>query len=291
VFAEGSAGKAELMPTYFPQLTGGLTTQRPYKVSHEFNTLVTDMPSGPRLKYAFRGAGLNNFPVGALGKFEVGFPGITDAEIETLKTFFTAQEGKLNEFIFLDPGGNLIPNSENFSDSSWTLVGLSSTPGVTDPFGGSLATTLSSGGSNSMLYATVLPLGGASGYVLTASLWARAGYAGQNLSIGFIDSAFGVLGNRTWALPQGKWTRIYHTITLATASYIRVLIGGLATWNSSPIDLFGVMCSPMPGPGGYAKSPANYGYRPRCRFDTDEFTWRKLGPNYNSVTLPIREFF
>lgn len=46
----------------------------------------------------------------------------------------------------------------------------------------------------------------------------------------------------------------------------------------------------MPGPGAYAKSPVNYGYRTRRGFDTIEFTWRKLGPNYNAVTLPIREF-
>lgn len=277
---------------YFPQINAnGIVTQRPYKVSHEFNTLAVDMPSGPRLKYGFRGTGLTNFPTGALGRFDLNYPSITDTEVATLKSFFTQMEGKLNEFIFLDPGGNLVPNSENFADASWSLVGLGVTPGVSDPFGGTLASTLSSTGANSMMYATVLPAGGASGFVLTLSLWARAAWAGQQLSIGFIDSGFGVIGNRVWDLPQGRWQRISYTMTLATASYIRILVGGLGTWNNSPIDVFGVMCAPMPGPGGYAKSPANSGYRARCRFDTDEFSWRKIGPNQNTVTLPIREFF
>lgn len=276
---------------YFPQINGGVSTQRPYKASHEFNTLVVDMASGARLKYGFRGAGLANFPTGALGRFDLNYPAITDAEVETLKAFFTSMEGRLNEFIFLDPGGNLIPNSENYSDPSWSLVGLVPAFGVSDPFGGALASTLSSTGANSMLYATVLPAGNASGFTLTASVWARAAWAGQQLSIGFIDSGFGVIGNRAWDLPQGQWRRIWHTVTLATNSYIRVLIGGLGTWNNSPIDLFGAMCAPLPGPGGYAKSPANYGYRARCRFDADEFSWRKLGPNQNAVSLPVREFF
>ncbi|MCC6361956.1 MAG: hypothetical protein IT165_00435 [Bryobacterales bacterium] len=49
-------------------------------------------------------------------------------EVATLKTFFMQQEGRQDEFVFLDPCGHQIPNRENVSDASWTLVDLMATP-------------------------------------------------------------------------------------------------------------------------------------------------------------------
>jgi hypothetical protein len=68
-----------------------------------------------------------------------------------------------------------------------------------------------------------------------------------------------------------------------------MLIGGFGTWNASTIQLFGAQCAPMPGPGAYQRSPANWGLRTKCRFDTDVLSVRSLGPDQHQVSVPIVE--
>ena len=41
--------------------------------------------------------------------------------------------------------------------------------------------------------------------------------------------------------------------------------------------------------GAHAKTPDNWGYHAKCRFDTDNFDPQYLGPNQCSLVLPIQE--
>lgn len=278
--------------TYFPQISAsGVMVQRPYGQSVRFSTLVQDMPFGKRYSYSEWGGGLSRYPSGPLNRFELQYPSITDAEVAALQSFFTQAEGRLNEFTYLDPGGNLVNWSEDFTQTAWTKQSVTPGASVSDPFGGNRGMMVAGGGSNGMLFTTVLPNGGASGFVLCGSVWAKAQSPGQQLSIGFIDSGFGVISNTTWNLPQGSWVRVWNTATLATSSYIRLLIGGLATWGSTSIALFGAQVAPLPGPGAYRKTPGSEGLRAKCRFDTDDFEARSLGPNQNAVKLSVIEYF
>ena len=63
------------MPVYFPQLAGGITTQRPYATVPEFKTAMVDMPTGRRYAY-YKWAN-------PLGRFEINCPSITDADLST----------------------------------------------------------------------------------------------------------------------------------------------------------------------------------------------------------------
>jgi len=282
---------------YFPQVNGnGVVTQLPYKSSLAYNNIYQEMPFGRSYSFAQRGSGLNNFPMTPLGNFGVNYIAITDAEVAALSAFFDSMKGRLNQFCFLDPDGNLVNNSESFTATSWTSqntgVTVTTNGGLADPLGGTRASLLTATSSNSNYAPIVIPGGGLpANFVLCGSVYCMAQSAGQSLALGFVDSGFNVLGSATWSLQQNQWTRIYYAMQINSASYIRLLIGGFSTWNMTGIRVFGPQCVASMGPGNYSKSPDNYGYHPTCRFDTDTFAFTKIGPNQNSVVLPVAEYF
>jgi hypothetical protein len=268
---------------YFPQvLSEGVTTSLPYESNLGYRTVLDRMENGKQYAYKWR--------TNPLGQFSVNLPLMTSSEVATLRDFIYACEGRLREFAFLDPGGNLVNYSDDFSHASWGNTAVTVGGSVTDPFGGTEARLCTATSGNSLLFPTVLPSGNASGWVLCASVWARALSPGQTLSIGFIDSGFGVLENTIWELPQDQWTRIHHTITLATSSYIRVLIGGFGTWNSTAIQLFSAQCVPMPGPGPRLLTPGADALRTKCRLGSDDINITNSGVNQFSATIPIEEY-
>ncbi len=265
--------------TYFPQiLSQGVTTSLPYETGLSYRTVFEDMENGKRYSYKWR--------TNPLGQFTVNLPLMTGAEVAKLRDFIYACEGRLREFIFLDPGGNLVNYSDDFSHASWGNTAVTVGGSVTDPYGGTQARLCTATSSNSLLFSTVLPVGNALGMVLCASVWARALSSGQSLSIGFVDSGFSVLGNSIWPLTQNQWIRIHHTINLATNSSIRMLIGGLGT----SIQLFSAQCVPMPGPGPRLLTPGADALRSKCRLGTDEISITNSGVNQFSATIPIEEY-
>jgi len=270
---------------YFPQINpNGVMTTLPYTSSFDYRSTMEDSDyTGRRFAWKWRSV--------MLGSYNLNLQALTAAELLVVQNFFYSAEGRKGEFTFLDPGGNLVNYSDLFSNASWTRTSITAGGNVTDPYGGNLAMSMSSSASNGLLYTTVLPSGNASGFVLCASVWARATGAGQTLSIGFVDSGFSVLANQIWTLPQNKWVRISCPITLATNSYIRILLGGFATWGSGQtIQLFGAQCVPLPGPGARLLTPGADGLRPYCRFDSDELAINFEDFGKTSTNLSIVEY-
>lgn len=267
---------------YFPQLiAGGVTVQRPYECTQAALTGYEDQATGRRFARSWR--------ANPLGRWTLNYQHLTDAELAALQSFFASMNGRYGEFTFLDPGGNLAEYSDDFSVAAWEKYSVTVGAAVTDPFGGSRAMSCSATGANGMLAAAVLPGGNAAGFVLCASVWVRSA-APASLAIGFIDAGFTVLSAKTAELPANTWVRIQHAHTLSSSSAIRMLIGGYGTWNASTMELFGAQCAPMPGLGAYARSPANWGLRAKCRFDTDTLRVRTLGPDQHAVTVPLVEY-
>jgi hypothetical protein len=269
--------------TYYPQINAnGVVTQSPYKSSLSFNNIYQAMPFGRGYSFAQRGSGLNNFPTGPLGSFSVNYTSITDAEVALLSTFFDAMQGSLQPFCFLDPDGNLVNNSEDFSQASWvgqsSGVTVTTNGGLADPLGGSRASQLGGGSYTPVVVPTAgLP----TGFVLCASAYVKALAGGMTFTIGFNG-----LSSAAWPLANGQWTRVYFAQAVNSGGPVSMLL----SWSGN-IQIFGPSCQPCMGPGNYSKSPDNFGYHPNCRFDTDKFTFVRQGPNQNALALPIAEFF
>lgn len=279
---------------YFPQINSNLIlTQLPYSFDCAYESVVQDVETGMRYAFPRRAGGLTGYPSGPLCKFGLNYPNISDAEVTTLLTFFRARRGRLQAFRFLDPGGNLIQYSEDYSQAIWNkAVGPVSVGGsVTDPFGGTLATSLTAGAGNSYMTTLIGPAdGGMSGFRITVSLWVNARDAGTSLYLGIVDS--GVTHNTytIWTCPYNAWRRIHHSVTLTSNNPYVMVIGGGSTWTSGrAIYMYGAQASPMKGPGAYVRTPGNYGYHANCRFDTDDFEVKVNGPGENQILLPVIE--
>lgn len=263
-------------PIYFPPLANGMITQLPYSQEDWYDNVTVDSPSGKRYSYNRRAS--------ALWAAAPIYTSITDAEVATLEAFFTARQGRLQDFIFVDPGGNLIPVSENYADASWSISGLSFfSAALADPWGGSLASGFTGGGS---LVAPVLPDGSAPAYWLTASIWARCTVGATTVQIGFTDGTTDLATN---TFPVGQaWKQYSCSYLVATASPVsfKAVFG---TLGSGALVVFGAQCSPLPTPGPYVRSPEGWGLRRNCRFETDTFAVRYVGYNQSAVSLPIRQ--
>jgi hypothetical protein len=264
---------------YYPQIgTNGMMVQLPFSQSFSHLTSVSELDSGPRQSYAWR--------PNPLKAWDLTYAALEPIEYETLLNFFLGQQGRYAEFTFLDPGGNMVPASENFADASWekdsTVVGAS----VAGPFSGSLGTTIT-GTTNGLLAAVVLPSGNSAGLWLCGSVYVLAPSA-SSLVIGFIDSGFNVLTSQSCALPANQWTRIACTTQLASNSAIRLLIGGFGSLTG-PLSLFGTQVAPMGGLGAYQRTPGNYGLHSKTRFDTDLLKPQYVGPAQISLKLRLTE--
>jgi hypothetical protein len=93
-------------------------------------TLVNTSPGGSFVKMADPEAG------GCV--WDLSFTGLTDAEIAAFESLFQACEGRLRDFLFLDPLGNLLNWTEDLSKSVWQ-TGMQVVGGQEDPAGGTAA--------------------------------------------------------------------------------------------------------------------------------------------------------
>jgi hypothetical protein len=238
---------------YYPTVRSGITSQKGYSTSAEFLHSTNDMDAGPRYSYAWR--------LNPLNSFNVTHTSISTADVATLEAFFNSMGGRYGSFIFLDPAGNLLPNSESYVDGS------------ADPFKGTRA------GHASTISQLVLPAGSAQGIYLTTSVWVYATAAGQQMNIGLTNSY------QTITLPQNSWKRVWFTTQVPDNNPVTALI-------YTPVStlMYGAQCSPLPGPGSYGKTPEMLGYHPNCRFDQDDFKTVYRSIDECSVTLQIAEF-
>jgi hypothetical protein len=283
------------MPTYFPQINSNLImTQLPYSTDQGFGTIVQDVESGPRFTYPMRGAGHSGFPTGPLGRFNLNFPNITDAEVSTLKAFHASMSGRWGAFRFLDPGGNLLQYSEDFTQTYWDKSNGPVTVGglVADPLGGGQCYSLTSGASISAVLGQVGPAdGGMSGFIMCVSAWIQVQDPNQLIFIGFANSSF-VLRGEYYRPTQGVWVRIKHTEVLWDNNAFRAIIGGAQSTfqGGRQMYVFGAQVVPMKGEGARVAAPSRWGYHANCRFDVDMFERQVGGPNQNTLSLPVVEF-
>lgn len=272
------------MAIYFPQIAG-VTTSLPYARALTFNTRVTDNQAAGKRFASSRAAN----PIRQFGVF---VDAIEAAGRDELEAFFDAMKGRLGEFQFLDPSGNLIQRSEDFSHASWTKTNVTVGAAQTDPNGGSKAYRLTGSASDSLIRTVFLPDGDAltvtNGDALwfTASVWLKAVSTPQSLLIGFRDAS-SVVFSATVALST-SWQRFKLSWQAGTDDALSVQFGGSSTWgNTVAIDFYGPQVAPLLDRGGYHPTPAGYGLHPKVRFDTDVFPDQGIEPGVSRLELPL----
>jgi hypothetical protein len=252
---------------YFPGLKGqGLGAAFPLTCEWNFPSEIEIQPGGKRRARAES--------TRVYRAWSLPFEALRKADVETLIDFYRAHGGPHETFIFLDPNGNLIADSEQFESApTWVRSG-SFIAGAPDPFGGSAARSTGA----FALSADVLPGGAANaGLVLNASLYVRQG----TVTVG-LQAGGGWLGQRTMTVGD-SWIRISAASAIATDQPVTFRAEGSAS------AVFGAQVAATPGPGSYLKSPTLKGYHPKVRFATEPIAIARSHRNEGRTTLRLIE--
>lgn len=253
--------------TVFPQLGAGGFSQFPVTKRRRTRTVVNPAADGTSIKLAD--------PAGGSLEWRLEYRGLSDAELANLQQFFSAMEGSLNGFTFLDPCGNLLAWSKELSNTVWhadPLLALSG--GVTDALGGSNGWHLvnSGGGPQSVTQTLNAP----GGYIYCFSVYARAA---QATTISLLAGSQSVVRTVT-----ASWGRLAFTaVGDATAALIAF---GVQIPAGGAVDLFGPQVEAQPAASVY-KTGTTGGVYEGARFRDDTITYTTTDVNRHSTTVNI----
>ena len=250
----------------YPQLTTGAYSQYPLRKQRRTRTVTNKAADGSSIKLAD--------PNGSVTEWQLQYEGLSDTELSNLQQFFTATEGSLNGFTFLDPAGNLLAWSEDLTNAVWEAGPfLASVGGVTDPFGGSRAFQLTNSGEGVQSVSQTLNV--PTGYVYSWSVYVQAA---QPTTVTLLLGS-----NSVQATAGPNWTRISFTASGDPAA-ASILFG--VELPPGAIGVFGPQVEVQAEPSAYQKSTTGGVYQD-ARFGDDTFSFATTDVNKHSVTVNI----
>jgi len=253
---------------HFPQLATNTAGQYPLRRTRRERVVHLDALDGKRHS-------LYDAPAAEV-EWELNYTSLNGAERDAVDALFAECEGRLGQFLFLDPAANLLKWSEDYSQPAWVRgPALSAAGGAVDPWGTTRAAQLTNSGAASQALSQSIVAPGSlqyafSGYV-NGTGWLR------------IDSG-GVIREQAFATGS-EWRRIFVSANpgsgaeLVTFS-VRVPAGGSAKVTA-------LQAEAQPAPGGYRKTTSRSGVYPNARFAGDEMDWTMQAMNNNAATIRI----
>lgn len=255
----------------FPQLSSGAVAQFPFLRRTGFRTLVNRAADGGEIR-----ASDVDFEerVWLLSGNE-----LSNQEWQDVEDLFVQVEGRLQSFLFLEPGANLLPWSEQLSDAAWNKsAGITVADGQSDPLGGLGASRITSGGTaGSVTQILNVP----ASFRYAGSIWARTAQSGAVLQVDdgasqIVQAAFD---------NSNQWRRYsvgYNLSSAAESVAFRIVLPANGT-----VDVFGSQLEAQASPSAYKKTLEQAGVYPNARFDQDALGDRLIGVGRHSGEIRI----
>jgi hypothetical protein len=248
--------------TIYPQFANGAVCQFPFEKTLIYRTISNTLEDGSRV--------VLEDPNSAAVQWKLGYSGLTDTEAESLQAFFVSVSGRLQTFTFLDPTGNLLTWSEDFTQPAWEMSSLMACHvGANDPLGTQRAITVANNGTASLALAQSISV--PSSYLCSFSFYVRST---TPLAI---------------TLARGSATEVFSV----TSSWQRAVLATIASAGSetstfsvtlpagAQVDLFGMQVEAQPAPSTYVRTLDQSGVYTATRFDSDSLAFTTDGPNSN----------
>jgi hypothetical protein len=255
----------------FPQLSSGAVAQFPFRRRTGFRTLMNRAADGSEIRAADADFAER---VWLLSANE-----LSDEEWVDIEELFEQSEGRLLSFLFLEPGANLLSWSEQVSHAAWDKdAGISVLDGQNDPFGGTGAVRITSGGTAGSVTQTLsIP----ASFRYAGSIWARTAQAGTLLQVDddgsqIVQAAFD---------NSNQWRRYSVGYNLSSASELvafRIVVPA-----STTVDVFGPQLEAQASPSAYKKTLEQAGVYPNARFDQDSLGDRLTDAGRHSGEIRI----
>lgn len=248
----------------FPQLSSGAVSQLPLRREQAYRTLVNQALDGSEIRaldtdYLER-------------QWELPLTALTEAEWQAIQALFAAVEGRLQTFLFLEPGANLLAWSETFTEAAWAKSGVTVTEGIGDPLGGTAASELSGAGTLSQT------LSAPASFRYAASIWARTFQPGASLEL-----SDGAQPSSAAIDPSGQWRR--YTLSTAFVSAAETVIFRVNAPGT--VDIYGAQLEAQPTASAYKKTLLQSGVHPAARFTADALPDQLTSPGEHAGTIRI----
>jgi hypothetical protein len=254
----------------FPQLATGSVAQFPTRKHVVQRTVVNTSPGGSVAKMADPEAGGN--------VWELSYTGLTDAEVSAFEELFDECEGRLRDFLFLDPLGNLLKWTEDLTNSSWQ-TGMQVVGEQEDPLGGAGAARVTNAAQAPQSLAQTVEAPGSFRY--TFSVWVRS-MSAANVGLR-LQNATGLIA--VTRPVSSEWQRIAVTGELQGGEEIAV---ALEVPRACAVEIFGPQLEPQSDASGYRHTTDSSGVC-RARFDQDDMEQVTHGPEDHAVRFRVRE--
>lgn len=251
----------------YPQLPTGALAQFPVQRQRQVRTLVNTAADGTVIKLGDTGA--------ATIEWQLKYAGLSDEELAALLQFFTAAEGSLNSFTFVDPTANLLAWSNDLTNVAWDGASfLSLTGSNADPAGGNNAWQVSNSGAAAQNLSQTLTAPG--GFTYCLSVYAQAS----------VPATFAlIIGSNVYAQNVGPgWQRF--TCTGTGDPSAASMNFGIELGAGAVVNVYGLQVEPQDSPSMYKVSTTGGCYEnARLRDDTLSFTTTDV--NRHSATVNI----
>jgi hypothetical protein len=212
--------------------------------------------------------------------WDLTFSGLSTDEWNAIEQLFEAVQGGLNTFTFLDPAGNLLSWSEDYSQAVWTVDPLLVLgPGNLGPFSGTNGTRVTNTAqANQRL---LQHISGPGCYQYCFSAYLRSDTQ-QTVSL-MLSSSRAQTERTCTVMPQ--WTRFILRANLQTSD--DGIAFGISLGPGMSVDLFGLQVEPQPGAGRYKNTVDRSGVYANCRFSDDSLTLSTQGVDQHSATIRL----
>jgi len=255
----------------FPQLLSGSMAQYPLRKRQLSRTVINQTRDGHTIKL--------DDPDAAGTEWQLSYQALTDAELDTLQQFFSASEGRLNAFTFLDPAANLLTWSEKLDEPVWqgnTLLQLQ--PGVPGPAAAAATRLINTTAASIAIQQNVNAPGW---FVYTFSGYARSDTPGN---ISLFRQAGTSIDERTFHA-GAVWSRFITSGSLqTTADSITI---GVRVNAGQTVDVAGLQLEPQPGAAPYKRTMSSSGVYSDAHFADDAFVITTDAPNHHHCMLTV----
>ena len=256
---------------YFPQLETLTAGQYPLRRERHERVVRHESRDG-RLRAYYDG---NASRIGWVLQYE----GLTDAERGAIDSLFNECEGRLQDFVFLDPAANLLRWSEDYSQGAWAVEPMiAMEPGPTDRWDRFRSTKVMNNGVMEQRISQTIAAPGSLHYCFSA--WIQGTERPFRLRI----VSGGVVFERDF-VSRFNWKRFY--VAGKPGSNAESVTFSLEIDPSQTIYVSGLQVETQPAPGAYRHTNSRCGVYPNARFADDQLVWTQQAPNNNAATIRI----
>ena len=256
----------------FPQLSTGSAAQYPLAKSVSQRSVQAAMEDGTIIALADSSA--------TYLRWKIKLRDLSDQEAKSFTDFFAATLGNLLPFLFLDPTGNLLLWSGDFSKSAWQTAGVAFDLALADPMGGNCAVRAHNQSASPLSVAQQCQVPAS---VQTCfSVYLRA----DTESTVTLTFCAGSRSQSVSAAVTTNWQRF--SVSGMFAGVTDLLQFAITLPAGVSVDLFGPQVDAQVTPSRYVQTNGRSGVYTNARFDCTQIDRIATGPNRNTCVVFVR---